>query len=49
VFFLTQALAPLIADGGRIVNFSSQLTRTSFPGAGWLNGRRIEAVGGVQL
>ncbi|MGD1879072.1 MAG: SDR family NAD(P)-dependent oxidoreductase [Kiloniellaceae bacterium] len=32
VFFLTQALLPLIADGGRIVNFSSGLTRTSFPG-----------------
>lgn len=32
VFFLTQALAPLIADGGRIVNFSSGLTRVSFPG-----------------
>ena len=32
VFFLTQALLPLIADGGRIVNFSSGLTRISFPG-----------------
>ncbi|WP_375396623.1 SDR family NAD(P)-dependent oxidoreductase [uncultured Sphingomonas sp.] len=32
VFFLTQALAPLIADGGRIVNISSGLTRVSFPG-----------------
>ncbi len=32
VFFLTQALLPLIADGGRIVNFSSGLTRVSFPG-----------------
>ena len=32
VFFLTQALLPLIADGGRIVNLSSGLTRTSFPG-----------------
>jgi NAD(P)-dependent dehydrogenase (short-subunit alcohol dehydrogenase family) len=32
VFFLTQALAPLLADGGRIVNFSSGLTRVSFPG-----------------
>lgn len=32
VFFLTQRLLPLIADGGRIVNFSSGLTRVSFPG-----------------
>jgi NAD(P)-dependent dehydrogenase (short-subunit alcohol dehydrogenase family) len=32
VFFLTQALLPVIADGGRIVNFSSGLTRVSFPG-----------------
>ncbi len=32
VFFLTQALLPLLADGGRIVNFSSGLTRVSFPG-----------------
>ncbi|MBB4128305.1 NAD(P)-dependent dehydrogenase (short-subunit alcohol dehydrogenase family) [Xanthomonas translucens] len=32
VYFLTQALLPLIADGGRIVNFSSGLTRTSMPG-----------------
>jgi NAD(P)-dependent dehydrogenase (short-subunit alcohol dehydrogenase family) len=32
VFFLTQALLPLIADGGRIVNFSSGLTRMSLPG-----------------
>ena len=32
VFFLTQALLPLLADGGRIVNLSSGLTRTSFPG-----------------
>lgn len=32
VFFLTQALLPLIADGGRIVNLSSGLTRTSFSG-----------------
>lgn len=27
VFFLTQALLPLLADGGRIVNFSSGLVR----------------------
>lgn len=32
VFFLTQALLPLIADGGRIVNISSGLTRISYPG-----------------
>ncbi|MCM8735607.1 SDR family oxidoreductase [Azospirillum sp. A1-3] len=32
VFFLTQALLPLLANGGRIVNFSSGLTRISFPG-----------------
>ena len=32
VFFLTQTLLPLIADGGRIVNLSSGLTRVSFPG-----------------
>jgi NAD(P)-dependent dehydrogenase (short-subunit alcohol dehydrogenase family) len=32
VFFLTQALLPLIADGGRIINLSSGLTRISYPG-----------------
>lgn len=32
VFFLTQALLPLLVDGGRIVNFSSGLTRVSNPG-----------------
>ncbi len=32
VYFLTQALLPLLADGGRIVNLSSGLTRTCFPG-----------------
>ncbi len=32
VFFLTQKLLPLIADGGRIVNLSSGLTRVSTPG-----------------
>ncbi|TIM59642.1 MAG: SDR family NAD(P)-dependent oxidoreductase, partial [Mesorhizobium sp.] len=32
VFFLVQALLPLIADGGRTVNFSSGLTRASYPG-----------------
>lgn len=32
VFFLTQALLPLIADGGRIVNLSSGLTQGAYPG-----------------
>lgn len=32
VFFLTQALLPLIADGGRIVNLSTGLTRLTYPG-----------------
>ncbi|WP_407155671.1 SDR family NAD(P)-dependent oxidoreductase [Bradyrhizobium sp. STM 3557] len=32
VYFLTQTLLPLIANGGRIVNLSSGLTRTSLPG-----------------
>jgi NAD(P)-dependent dehydrogenase (short-subunit alcohol dehydrogenase family) len=32
VYFLTQALLPLIADGGRIVNLSSGLARFSLPG-----------------
>jgi NAD(P)-dependent dehydrogenase (short-subunit alcohol dehydrogenase family) len=32
VYFLTQALLPSIADGGRIVNLSSGLTRLSYPG-----------------
>ena len=32
VFFLTQSLLPVIADGGRIVNLSTGLTRVSFPG-----------------
>ena len=32
VFFLTQALLPVLADGGRIVNLSSGLTRISHPG-----------------
>jgi NAD(P)-dependent dehydrogenase (short-subunit alcohol dehydrogenase family) len=31
-FFLTQALLPLIADGGRIVNLSTGLTRFTIPG-----------------
>jgi NAD(P)-dependent dehydrogenase (short-subunit alcohol dehydrogenase family) len=33
-FFLTQALLPLIADGGRIVNLSSGLARFATPGYG---------------
>jgi NAD(P)-dependent dehydrogenase (short-subunit alcohol dehydrogenase family) len=32
VFFLTQALLPLMANGGAIVNISSGLTRVTFPG-----------------
>ncbi|MCB1492419.1 MAG: SDR family oxidoreductase [Rhodobiaceae bacterium] len=32
VFFLTQRLLPLIADGGRIVNLSSGLARFALPG-----------------
>jgi NAD(P)-dependent dehydrogenase (short-subunit alcohol dehydrogenase family) len=32
VFFLTQALLPLMADGGRIVNLSTGLTRLTYPG-----------------
>jgi NAD(P)-dependent dehydrogenase (short-subunit alcohol dehydrogenase family) len=32
VYFLTQTLLPLLADGGRIVNLSSGLTRVSYPG-----------------
>jgi NAD(P)-dependent dehydrogenase (short-subunit alcohol dehydrogenase family) len=32
-FLLTQALLPLIADGGRILNVSSGLTRFSMPGS----------------
>ena len=32
VFFLTQRLQPLLADGGRIVNLSTGLTRFSVPG-----------------
>jgi NAD(P)-dependent dehydrogenase (short-subunit alcohol dehydrogenase family) len=34
VFFLTQALLPLMSDGGRIVNISSGLTRFALPGYG---------------
>lgn len=32
VYFLTQILLPMIADGGRVVNLSSGLTRLSYPG-----------------
>jgi NAD(P)-dependent dehydrogenase (short-subunit alcohol dehydrogenase family) len=32
VFFLTQKMLPLIADGGRIINLSSGLARFAFPG-----------------
>lgn len=32
VFFLTQRLSPLIADGGRILNISTGLTRFALPG-----------------
>ena len=32
VYFLSQTLYPLIADGGRVVNISSGLTRFAFPG-----------------
>ncbi|MGO3126230.1 MAG: SDR family NAD(P)-dependent oxidoreductase [Advenella sp.] len=32
VFFLVQTLLPLLADGGSIINFSSGLTRISYPG-----------------
>ena len=31
-FFLVQALLPLLADGGRIVNIGTGLTRVSYPG-----------------
>lgn len=33
-FFLTQKLLPLLADGGRILNLSSGLTRFALPGYG---------------
>ncbi|MDQ2733654.1 MAG: SDR family oxidoreductase, partial [Pseudomonadota bacterium] len=32
VFFLTQTLVPMLADGGRILNISSGLARFSHPG-----------------
>ena len=31
-YFLTQKLAPLMKDGGRVLNVSSGLTRVAFPG-----------------
>ncbi|TXN40181.1 SDR family oxidoreductase [Methylobacterium sp. WL30] len=34
VYFLTQTMLPLLADGGRVVNLSSGLTRVCFPGYG---------------
>jgi NAD(P)-dependent dehydrogenase (short-subunit alcohol dehydrogenase family) len=34
VFFLVQALLPLLINGGRIVNLSSGLTRVTYPGFG---------------
>lgn len=34
VVFLTQALVPLLNDGGRILNISSGLARVSLPGSG---------------
>jgi NAD(P)-dependent dehydrogenase (short-subunit alcohol dehydrogenase family) len=34
VFFLTQTLLPLLADGGQIINISSGLTRMTAPGSG---------------
>jgi NAD(P)-dependent dehydrogenase (short-subunit alcohol dehydrogenase family) len=33
VYFLTQKLLPLLADGGRIVNVSSGLARVALPGS----------------
>ncbi|CAM3387467.1 SDR family NAD(P)-dependent oxidoreductase [Thalassospira profundimaris] len=32
VFFLVQAVLPILADNGRIITYSSGLTRVSFPG-----------------
>ena len=33
LFFITQGVVPLMSSGGRIVNISSGMTRTAFPGA----------------
>ena len=44
-FFLTQKLLPLIADGGRILNVSSGLTRFTFPGYGAYSAMK----GGVEV
>jgi 3-oxoacyl-[acyl-carrier protein] reductase len=32
LFFITQGVAPLIADGGRVINIGTAATRVSFPG-----------------
>lgn len=44
-FFLTQRLLPLLADGGRILNVSSGLTRFTFPG----RAAYASAKGGVEV
>lgn len=44
-FFLTQRLLPLLADGGRILNVSSGLTRFTFPG----NAAYAAMKGGVEV
>lgn len=44
-FFLTQALLPLLADGGRIVNLSSGLTRFALPG----NAAYAAMKGGIEV
>lgn len=45
-FFLTQKLLPLLADGGRIVNVSTGVTRYTFPGVSVYAGAKaaLEAV-----
>lgn len=44
-FFLTQKLLPLMADGGRVLNVSSGLTRFTVPG----NGAYAAMKGGVEV
>lgn len=44
-FFLTQRLLPLVADGGRILNVSTGLTRFTFPG----RAAYAAAKGGVEV
>ncbi|MCK9899334.1 short-chain dehydrogenase [Parafrankia colletiae] len=44
-FFLTQALLPLLADGGRILNVSSGLARFTYPG----NAAYAAAKGAVEV